>query len=233
MHTLFAQQLDPTAPHLLIEGDEARHAVRVKRLQPGDLLRLLDGAGTVATARVEHTRGGLMLQIIDRRTEPPPSPALHAWTATPKGPRVEELVDALSQVGAASWTPMSTKLGVVDPRESKLGRLERLALEAAKQAQRPWLMRLEAKANFEDGLAPRPGTALVLADASGDPYRPTGATEVRLFIGPEGGWRPEEIDAARRAGAQIASFGPHVMRIEVAAPVAAAVVLNAERQGRS
>jgi 16S rRNA (uracil1498-N3)-methyltransferase len=57
---------------------------------------------------------------------------------------------------------------------------------------------------------------------------PTHAPTIRLLIGPEGGWTPDELRAARDAGARIASFGPHTMRIETAAPVAAAVILHAE-----
>lgn len=229
MHALMFSQLEDGASTLVIEGDEARHAIKVKRLAVGEMLRVLDGRGTVALCRVTDTRGRLVLAVERRETAPRVTPAVHVCSATPKGPRVEELVDALVQVGAASWSPMQTKLGVVDPRESKLSRLDRIALEAAKQAQRPWLMTLGEKLTLAEALSSADGAALVVADASGGRYRKTGASSVRVLVGPEGGFLPAELDAARAAGAQVITLGPHVMRIEVAAPVAAALVLHEER----
>jgi 16S rRNA (uracil1498-N3)-methyltransferase len=48
---------------------------------------------------------------------------------------------------------------------------------------------------------------------------------VALFVGPEGGFSPEEIDCARRAGAHVISLGPRVLRSDTASPVLAALVL--------
>lgn len=229
MHTLYMEGLEPGAGEAVIEGEEARHAARVKRLREGDLLRVLNGRGLVATARVVEATRRLVLRIEDERVAARVSPSVRVWSATPKGARVEELVDSLVQTGAASWTPMGTRRGVVDPRETKLARVERIAQEAMKQAARPWAMSIEEKSSFEEALRASEGAALVLADASGGAYAPTGAGVVRLLIGPEGGFDAEEVEAARRAGAQIVALGPHTMRIEVAAPVGVAIVLNAER----
>lgn len=228
MHCLYFPELGPSDA-LVIDGEEARHAIKSKRLAMGDMLRVLDGRGTVALARVSDTRGRLGLAVERRETIEAVRPAVHVCSATPKGPRVEELVESLVQAGAASWSAMSTKLGVVDPRESKLSRLERIAVEAAKQAQRPWLMSLGVKTTFEQALSPGAGTLLVVADASGEPYARSGASEVRLLIGPEGGFVPTELDAARRAGARVVNFGPHVMRIETAGAIAAGIILAVER----
>lgn len=227
MHSLFFPELGPSEA-IQIEGEEARHAIKSKRLAAGDMLRVLDGRGTVALARVTDTRGRLGLEIQRREVAERVRPAVHVMSATPKGPRVEELVEGLVQTGAASWSAMQTKLGVVDPRESKLSRLDRIAVEAAKQAQRPWLMMLGEKATFEQALRAEPATAVVVADASGGPYTRSGAAAIRLLIGPEGGFVPAELDAARASGAKIVNFGPHVMRIETACAIAAGVILAVE-----
>ncbi len=229
MHTLFFPDLTESDESLVIEGDEARHAARVKRLAPGDTLRVLNGKGLIATCRVQDTRKRLALEVIERAIAPRITPQVEVWSATPKGARVEAMIDAMAQVGAASWTAMSTKYGVVDPRETKLSRLDRIAAEACKQSARAWMLRIEAKANFERALDGGAEPAVVVADASGSPYRATGAERIRLLIGPEGGFTREEIAHSRDAGAQVVAFGPHTMRIEVAAPVAAAIILDAER----
>jgi len=47
-----------------------------------------------------------------------------------------------------------------------------------------------------------------------------------VIIGPEGGFSPAEVEAARRAGARIAGLGPRILRSESVAIAAAAVVLS-------
>jgi 16S rRNA (uracil1498-N3)-methyltransferase len=67
-----------------------------------------------------------------------------------------------------------------------------------------------------------------MADATGKPWAGSMSDEqpVRLLVGPEGGWTGEELAAASRAGATIARFGVHTMRIEVAAVAACAVIMS-------
>lgn len=219
-----------------IDADEARHAAHSKRLRAGDPVELLNGRGLRAQATIEQVareRAGpiLHLRILAAQTVPPVSPRLTVMAATPKGGRADELVDSLAQVGAACWRPLLAARTVVDPRPTKLDRLARLAIEAAKQSGRAWMLQIGPPITLAQALAETqaaPGKALVLADASGGPYQPTNAPEIHLLIGPEGGFEPAELALARDAAAQIASFGPHIMRIETATVAAAAVVLAAE-----
>ena len=53
--------------------------------------------------------------------------------------------------------------------------------------------------------------------------RQQGLTDLTLLIGPEGGFAPEEIEAAKAAGFLCFRLGPRVFRTETAGPVALAV----------
>ncbi|MEO1585324.1 MAG: RsmE family RNA methyltransferase [Planctomycetota bacterium] len=242
MHRIMLTDPLPPAPGgtIAVEGEEAHHAARSKRLEPGDRVELLDGQGSVADGEIVEIvklgkQGGrraggssawavrTRIIAVDRR--PPTAPALGVLSAVPKGPRLEAMVDQLSQVGAASWSPLASERSVVDPREGKLHRLGRVASESAKQAGRAWTMSIGRAARLADAL----GSGIVVADASGEAYEPSGASEITLLVGPEGGWAAAELEAAHEAGATVASFGVHTMRIETAAPVAAGIVLEAER----
>jgi 16S rRNA (uracil1498-N3)-methyltransferase len=233
-HRIYVDAVPAVGSIVRIEGDEAKHALRVKRIEPGNAVQLLDGAGTIAegvSEQLGETRRGawvLTVRVTQAARVEPVRPALHVWSATPKGAHLEEMIDALSQVGAASWAPLQTAHGVVDPRDSKLERIQRVAVGASKQCGRAWVLRTGPKQLFADALASNDGP-VILADASGGVYEPCGAERIRLLIGPEGGWTSAELEAARRAGARICSFGPHAMRIETAATVAAGVVLALER----
>lgn len=235
VHRIFHPELPAgPGPGLTISGEEAHHAARVKRAEPGDAVQLLDGRGTVADAAItdinKDRRSGewtLHLTITALRHVPPVAPRLEVWASSPKGARLEAMIDGLSQSGAAAWAPLRTARTVVEPRETKLDRMHRLAAEASKQCGRAWHLEVLEGGDLSQALA---GPRVVVADASGAPHRATGAAAIRLLIGPEGGWTPEELTAARGAGAEIAAFGPHIMRIETAAVVAAGILLNDERR---
>lgn len=217
---------------ITIEGDEAHHAVRVRRLVAGDAVILSDGAGHQGHAHItltEKSRGGwrmvLSLERVDSVAKP--SPRVVVYAAAAKGDRLEDMVDGLSQVGAAAFAPLVTRRSIADPRQAKDDRLRRVAVEAMKQCGRAWTMDIGPSTPFRETLS-QPG--LVMADASGEPYAASGQRDITLLIGPEGGWTDEERAAAREAGARTASFGPHIMRIEVASVAAAAIILHAERR---
>jgi 16S rRNA (uracil1498-N3)-methyltransferase len=215
-----------------IAGPEAHHAVRVKRLDSGDPLELLDGRGWRGAARVVNiakaAKGEWVLRAVvtEATEEPEPMPRVHVLAAAPKGPRLEEMIDQLSQVGAASWSPLVTRHTVVSPREGKLLKAERVAAEAAKQCGRAWTLAIGSAVQLSEALA-RPGTRLVLADAAGRRYAAEGAPDITLLVGPEGGFAEDEIREAASSDARICRFGSHVMRVETAAVVGAAIILDA------
>lgn len=230
-HRIFLDHLRPTDTLVTITGDEADHARRVKRLGPGDTLTLMNGRGLIALAEVVEAKRDLSARVVEAREAPPLAPRLEVWGAPPKGPRLDDMIDALTQIGAALWRPLCTSRAVVDPREGKLARQERIIREACKQCGRAWLMEVGESATFAEALASAPGMHIVLAHADGEPPErsPTTAPAVRLLIGPEGGFSPDELARAGAAGADVRRFGPHAMRVETAACVATGVLLREAR----
>ncbi|MFZ4573695.1 MAG: RsmE family RNA methyltransferase [Phycisphaerales bacterium] len=222
---------------LLIGGEEAHHALRVKRLETGDRVRFCDGRGgvaegTIAETRKERRSGEWQFDADCGPVEvtPPDAPRLRVWSGVPKGDGLGQMIDGLSQVGATGWAPLVSARTIVEPREGKLRRLERVAEEAIKQCGRSWL--LEIGEGWELAQVLDAGGTLIAADVSGDEYTRTGAEALGLLIGPEGGWDPRELALMRSRGVRIARFGPHVMRVEVAAVVGAALVMQSERAVR-
>jgi 16S rRNA (uracil1498-N3)-methyltransferase len=234
--------LTPLPGELTIAGDEAHHAIRVKRLGAGDFVEVLDGRGGVGAARIratEKVRGQwrLVLEVAEVRRVPPVSPAIDVLSPPPKGPRLAELIDGLAQAGAASWSPLATEFGSGEPGNAKADRVHRCAAEASKQSGRAWALRIGEARGLQEvmagGVTGATGGRVVLADPSGHAYERTGAERITLLIGPEGGWSARELDVARKAGLVIARFGPHVMRVETAAVAAVAVILDSESRSEN
>jgi len=231
VHRIYFPDLPGPGAAVWIEGDEAHHAARVKRLAHGDTLELRDGRGGIASASVGAlTKRGsewamqVHVERVDRIARE--RPRLTVAASAPKGDRLTEMIDGLVQVGTHAWSPLIAERTVVEPREGKLSRLSRVVIEAMKQCGAPWAMEI-GPASTLDAFLHTTGV-VVLADSAGPAYRATGAESVTLLIGPEGGWTPGELARAQGAGVRTASFGRHVMRTEVAAVVCAGIVLSAE-----
>ena len=230
MHAVYLPELDPGASRFLVEGEEREHALRVKRVRAGERVLALNGKGLALVCEVVEAKRTLALEVRERAEAARPGVRVSVWSALPKGPRAGDLIDMLSQAGAAAWRPLTTERGAAEMRDAKGERLRRVAVEAMKQSQRAWLLEIGAEASFEDALRAGDGERVVLADAGGAPYAPRRRDEaVRVLIGPEGGWSERERESAQGAGVEACSLGAHVMRIEVAAAVAAAVVIACAR----
>lgn len=244
MHHLIVESLDPNLTEMAIEGEQARHAVRVRRMEPGEPLVLMDGAGRTAEAVVDSSdKNGtqhswrLLVSINEHREHPRPSPAVHVLCPAPKGDLLETMIDELSQVGAASWRPLDTQRAEREPKPSKMDRLTRITHEAAKQCGRPWYLDLEPPIAFDEAIK-LPGA--VLAEAGGAPAvrvladAPAGAWTrgIHVLVGPEGGFSDRERSKARDAGLATVGLGPHILRIGTAAVVAASGFVIAAGQDR-
>lgn len=227
LHTVYLPDLLSHESIITITGEEAHHAVRVKRLMVGNNIGFANGQGRRVVAEIQaidKTRDGWVVRAQPREIldVARPEPRLAVYAAAPKGDRLEHMIDGLSQVGAMSWSPLVSRRTVVEPREQKLERLERIAVEGLKQCGASWLLEIRPATTFSEAIK-LPG--LVLADASGEPWSGLTPSVATLLIGPEGGWTSEELDLARGAGARIAKFGGFILRTEVATVVAAAALM--------
>ncbi|MEM1423489.1 MAG: 16S rRNA (uracil(1498)-N(3))-methyltransferase [Planctomycetota bacterium] len=216
----------PIGGTIEVGGDEAMHATKSKRLREGDGCVVCDGAGTLASCVVERaTKSRVTLRVDGVERAMPASPRVEVFGATPKGQRLDKMLDMLGQCGCALWRPLTTARGVVEPGAHKLERARRIGVEALKQSGRAHLMAIGGEASFEEALAPDEGVTILLADGEGV-WRPPTFGEVthtvRVLVGPEGGFTPGERATALERDAGLVRLGVHVMRIETASVVATA-----------
>jgi 16S rRNA (uracil1498-N3)-methyltransferase len=226
-----------TAPGALmrVEGDEAHHAVAVRRIRVGERVMLTDGRGGLAVGAVESTgKRTLDVRVASYDVLAEPSPALVVVQALAKGDRGERAVEMLTEIGAARIVPWAASRSVAvwkGEREAKsLGRWRATAREAAKQSRRAWHPEVADLAVTDDvcGLVAEANLAVVLHEEASETL--AGLTvpitgRVVVVVGPEGGLSDEEVSAFVEAGARAVRLGSEVLRTSTAGVAAAAAIL--------
>lgn len=236
MSTRFYCPDPPADGRYRLVGDEARHLVKVCRHEVGDRVQLFDGRGLAITARVVaigKDRVELVPEADSGRSGQPRIEALIGLTlatAVPKGDRFDWLVEKATELGVFRLIPLITERSVVDPRGTKLDRLRRTVVEAAKQCGRNRLMSLDPPTRWDEMLRSAHASIKFLADPEGHlpslwPRIGTGV-DVLLAVGPEGGLTGAERDQAIGLGWIPIRFSVNVLRIETAAIAGAASILS-------
>jgi len=165
---------DVSADRISLTGDEARHAVKVLRLRPGEEITISDGAGTVAYAVVEEAATKLTAQVERRVTEPRPRPELVVFQAIPTHGKLDLVVQKLTEVGVGAIHLFAAERSVArwdsGKGEAHAARLGEIAYQASKQSRRAWLARVVAPVRVSD-IAPPAETFALHEEASLESHR--------------------------------------------------------------
>ena len=215
---------------------EAHHARTVLRLRAGEAVELFDDAGRTARGVLISVDAEAVRVAVEAPTVAPPGARrVEVASAVPKGDRADWLVEKLSELGVARWTPLVTARSVVVPGKGKRERWGRIAVEAAKQSRRPGVMAIEAVTPLADALAaPDVKRLWFSTDPSAAPIAAVlaerqAACPLTLLVGPEGGWTEPECLALTAAGASAAKLTATVLRVETAAVLGAGVAMLASQ----
>ncbi len=219
-----------------VEGDEAHHAVVVRRLRVGEQLLLTDGLGRVATGEVSETAKRAFTVVVgDVVDHPAPRPSVTVVQALPKGERGELAVEVLTEIGVARIVPWAAARSVAvwkGERATKShAKWQATAREAAKQARRAWHPAVLPLAATDEvvGLIGSADVAIVLHE---DATEPIGALalpadgDLVVVVGPEGGLTEEEVGRFVQDGAVAVRLGTEVLRTSTAGVAAVAALLS-------
>ncbi|WP_435007077.1 RsmE family RNA methyltransferase [Tundrisphaera lichenicola] len=230
MSDRFYCPVSPVDDRAVLEGDEARHLARVRRVAPGAIVEIFDGRGSVFRAEVSSLgRDRVELRILGREVSGRlPACRLTLASAVPKGDRFDWLVEKATELGVARLIPLVTDRSVVDPRSAKLDRLRRLVIEAAKQCNRDRLMDLETQMNWSDLLGSVQDEIKLVAHPGGSPLAGVEGirgSSITLAIGPEGGLTDAEVSRAVEKGWRVVDLGPTLLRVETAGLAGCSTIL--------
>lgn len=213
----------------LLRGQEARHLVTVLRARPGDPVSLADGTGALYQAHIRDLGEEVKLGVEWSTDASPGTPRLTLVHALPKGRKLDEVVQRLSEIGVERIVPVHSERSEMrlsgERAERALARWRAVAHAAGKQSRRARLLEVSPVGEWATAFPPD-SAGVVLWEEAETPLRqvlPMRADALLLGIGPEGGLTRGEVDATRLPPA---SLGPTILRTETAALVASAAVLT-------
>ena len=226
--------------HAEIEGHEAHHLRRVRRVAVGEAVELFDGLGRLAKAKVtsvEPNKIGLDIECIEEFQTRKNGRIIIAASLA-KGDRFELLVSKCTELGADHICPILFKRTVKLARgKSLMERYEKLVITAAKQSGRPLLPLINSPMEFPDSVKflsetyPKSHWLIGSLDG-GAPYLldlPQDEQDTVVFVGPEGDMTTEETQVLHDRKARSVRLVDAVLRVETAAM--AFVTILAARRG--
>jgi 16S rRNA (uracil1498-N3)-methyltransferase len=221
-----------------VHGAEAKHAVTVSRIRPGEELLLGNGAGLVLRGTVVTAAAGeLTLDVVEATFTDAATPRIRLVQALAKGDRDELAVQAATELGVDGVIPWAAARSVSRWQGAKVAkgreRWSSIVREATKQSIRPWLPEVAELAGTRDLAALAGGTRMLLLDPTASVRLTEVAvggpddTDILLVVGPEGGIAPSELQVLQEAGAQAVRLGSTVLRTSTAGPAALAILNQA------
>ena len=225
----------PINGEILIQGEDARHIGRSLRMAVGEEITACC-AGTDYLCRLEKISDSAVIAgVISSEKSKEPNIELTLYQAVPKTDKLELIIQKAVELGAVKIVPVMTKRCISRPEKSqfdkKRERLQKIALEAAKQSGRGIIPQVSGIISFEKCLEEMRGLdlGLICYEKGGERLSslkyPVGGS-IGLLIGSEGGFDPSEAEDAVSAGITPIWLGDRILRCETAPLAAIAVIMS-------
>ncbi len=225
---------------ITLKNNEIHYLNRVLRLRKGDSLNVIDGAGHLWTAIMNHPNSLQLTTTVDNPLISVPSQQAKICLAVvvPKQ-GFDEVLRMGCEIGVDVFQPLTSQYQVFKAdNESRSKRWNTILKESVEQCERLWIPELLAIRDVQDWMNNKPESAVAIATT-----RIKESIEIQLWtnnlgeeingtwilIGPEGGWSKEELGLARRTGCISVSFGEYILRTSTAA-ISASQLLVAWRR---
>ena len=238
MHRFFADERGVVQGAAYLNAEDAGHALRVLRLESGDEVELVCAPARYR-AKIDSTEGGeVRLRVIEKLRDTEAQTRVTLYQGLPKADKMELIVQKAVELGVYQVIPVAMKRSVVrlDDKKAakKADRWNSIAESAAKQAGRSRIPEVTMPLSYKEALKMAEELDVTLF-----PYELAGGMEVTrevirqiksgqsvgIFIGPEGGFEPEEVDAAVSMGAKVITLGKRILRTETAGLATLAVLM--------
>lgn len=219
MHTFFLENIPEVDSEVALSRREHDHLFKTLRCRAGELLKLCDGQGTIATAEATEQR---TVKVLTRATAQMDRIRVHLFVALPRNSKLDLLIKPATEAGVYSITPLKCRYSVAE-KSSIPERWYTLMEEACKQSGNPFLPQINLPQTVQEALqsCQQKNYQIFYGDQHGLPLRTEdfsscGQLDLAWMVGPEGGFDEKELDLLSNAGRGI-TLGKYIFRLENAA----------------
>ncbi len=220
-----------------ITGEDALHIAKSLRMREGEPLSLGDAQGLDYTCRIMTvTPERVELEVLYKQpSESEPAVEVSLYQSLPKGDKFEWILQKAVELGVKSIHPVLTQRSIVRPDRAagikKQQRWQKLAGEAAKQSHRGIIPVVHPILPLPKALAAMEKDVFLLLFYEGGGAHlkallPRAGNKIAIFIGPEGGFHPEEVTLLMERGAESATLGKRILRTETAPIAALSIIMH-------
>ena len=230
MYQFFVEDDQIGEDTLRVIGSDVNHMKNVLRMKPGERVRISNQNGRDFLCSVEALHDDEVILHIEKKDIPGTElPAkIYLFQGIPKGERMETVIEKAVELGVYEIIPVAMKYCVVKldekKAEKKVARWQEIARSAAKQSKRSIIPKIHPLMSFQEAaayakecdrrLVPYENEEGMAATARAFEGL-AGVGSISVFIGPEGGFAEEEIDALR-PDSQVISLGRRILRTDTA-----------------
>lgn len=202
----------------------------VFRYNVGSQVVIFDGHGSDYLAIITSLRNlGATVEVI-REMKNIPKPTKNIWLCVGliKKDNFELVVQKVTELGVSHIVPVICERS--EKKNLNMERLQKISVEASEQSGRPNVPKIHDIVEFTDLLDSDilPNRAVTL-DLEGESIKNILAEEklvdLVVFIGPEGGWSPKELEQFKKHNIPRISLGSQVLRAETASIAVSSLLL--------
>ncbi len=226
------EQIDVEQKRVLITGSDVNHIVNVLRMKPGEEFAVSNGIDgkEYRCSMISATQEQVLCELrFIKEDGMELSARVHLFQGLPKADKMELIIQKAVELGVYEIIPVAMSRCVVklDAKKEagKIARWNAISEAAAKQSKRKVIPQVTEVLRFKEALqkASDMDVRLVpyeLAEGMAktkeliEAIKP--GQDVAVFIGPEGGFAEEEIEAAISCGVTPITLGKRILRTETA-----------------
>lgn len=231
MHRFFVETSQIEEKYIHITGQDAHHIKNVLRMRPKEEILISSGDKMEYTCQIEELSEGEVLakiMFVEESGLELPS-KVYLFQCLPKSDKMELIIQKAVELGVCEIIPVASSRCVVklDAKKetSKIKRWQGISESAAKQSKRMYIPQVHSVLKFSEALkyAAQVDVKLIpyeLAKGMEDTREQIRSIEpgqsIAIFIGPEGGFAEEEVQAAMEMGFSPITLGKRILRTETA-----------------
>lgn len=213
---------------IVINGTDVNHIKNVLRKEPGEILTIVSDGREYKSQIMSLDQERIVCKIIEEKEISNDGPKITIFQGLAKADKIEYIIQKCSEIGAYEIVPTEMVRCVVKLDEKdkikKLDRWQKIAEVAAKQSQRPDILKV-ARIEKIDKIAEEIDSfdlSIVAYENEKDVTLKEVLKEAKsniriaVIIGPEGGLEETEVEMLKNKGAKVVTLGKRILRTETA-----------------